>query len=123
MNKEIISALQEQAEHINGDTPLVLVEDSETALYGNLLYPENLWVQALPIDNLNFAEGLPKVVIFPSSQETAKLWQNRGIGKVLNRFFPSTQSLILKWLEDTAEEEKKQKEILKDEILFLTQNS
>lgn len=122
MNKYIISALQEQAENINGNTPLVLVEDSETALYGNLLYPQNLWTQALPTDNLNFAEGLQKVVIFPSSQETAKLWQNRCIGKVLNRYFPTAQSLIQKWLEDTEEEEKKQKEILKKEIILLTQN-
>lgn len=117
-----IAALRRQAEKINGNTILVIVEDNLIKRFGNLLYPSMLWVDATPNDDLNFAEGLHKVVIFPSSQESANQWHKRGVGKVLSRYFPNTQSLIQKWLEDTAEEEKKHKEILKKEITFLTLN-
>lgn len=117
-----IAALREQAEKINGNTILVIVEDNLIKRFGNLLYPSMLWVDATPNDDLNFAQGLPNVVIFPSSPETAKIWGNRGVGKVINYYLSNPQSLIDKWLTDTAEEEKKYNKILKEEIAFLTQN-
>lgn len=80
----ILEAMNEQAKHINKDTWLCIVEDFQTALTGNICQPSALWVHAKPTDNLNFAKGLPHVAIFPKSKESATLWKQTGIGKVLS---------------------------------------
>lgn len=82
--RAINEALQEQAESLNKDTWLSVVEDEATALTGNLFHPSSLWVAFSLNDNMEVLRGFPHVAIFPRSEESRKRWEAQGIGKVLS---------------------------------------
>ena len=78
-----LQQLEEQAKNINRDTLVCVVEDNLIKRVGNLLRPDCLWIDfELGIDNLDVIRGLPKVIIFPKSEESAKRWKSLNVAKV-----------------------------------------
>lgn len=78
-----LKQLEKQAEHINRNTLVCVVEDNLIKRVGNMLCPECLWIDfELGIDNLDILRGLPKVIIFPKSEESAKKWKSLNVAKV-----------------------------------------
>lgn len=82
--RAINEALQEQAESLNKDTWLSVVEDEATALTGNLFHPSSLWVAFSLNDNMEALRGFPHVAIFPKSEESARQWERLKVGRVLS---------------------------------------
>lgn len=80
----IREALQEQAESLNKDTWLCVVEDEATALTGNLFHPSSLWVAFSLSDNMKVLREFPHVAIFPKSKESARQWERLKVGRVLS---------------------------------------
>lgn len=84
--------LEEQAEHINKDTWLCVVEDGITKRVGNMMHPECVWIDfELGVDNLEVLRGLPHVAIFPRSEESARRWAKLNVGKVASIIRTPTQ--------------------------------
>ena len=84
MTEYELQQLEEQAEHINKDTWLCVVEDNLTKRIGNMMRPECLWIDfELGVDNLEVLRGLPHVAIFPKSEESAKRWAKLNVGKIM----------------------------------------
>ena len=80
-----LKQLEKQAEHINRNTLVCVVEDNLIKRVGNMLCPECLWIDfELGIDNLDILRGLPKVIIFPKSEESAKRWAKLNVGRVMS---------------------------------------
>lgn len=78
-----LQQLEEQAKHLNKDALVCVVEDNIIKRVGNLLRPDCLWIDfELGIDNLDVIRGLPKVIIFPKSEESAKKWKSLNVAKV-----------------------------------------
>lgn len=78
-----LEQLKKQAEHINRNTLVCVVEDNLIKRVGNLLCPECLWIDfELGVDNLEVIRGLPHVIIFPKSEESAKSWKSLNAAKV-----------------------------------------
>ena len=78
-----LKQLEKQAEHINRNTLVCVVEDNLIKRVGNMLCPECRWIDfELGIDNLDILRGLPKVIIFPISEESAKKWKSLNVAKV-----------------------------------------
>ena len=82
-DEAILRGLEEQTEHLNKDTLVCVVEDVSIKRVGNALFPQYLWIDhELGIDNLDVIRGLPKVIIFPKSEEGAKRWKFLNVAKV-----------------------------------------
>lgn len=81
--RAINEALQEQAEHLKGNTWVMLTDSKTVALTGNLLLPQYLWIFATPDEDFKSLEGL-NVAIHPSSEQSKQLWEAKGCGKVLS---------------------------------------
>ena len=81
--KVIGEALEDQAQRLSGSSWVMLVDDRQTAITGNLMFPRYLWLCVSPDDNLKGLQGL-NVAIHPSSEESRKRWEAQGIGKVLS---------------------------------------
>lgn len=85
MTKYELQQLQEQAEQINKDTFLCVVEDNLTKRVGNMMQPKSVWIDfELGVDNLEVLRGLPHVAIFPRSEESAKRWAKLNVGRVMS---------------------------------------
>lgn len=85
MTEYELQQLKEQAEHINKDTWLCVVEDNLIKRVGNMLKPESVWIDFyLGNDNLEVLRGLPHVAIFPKSEESAKRWAKLNVGRVMS---------------------------------------
>ena len=94
MTEYELQQLKEQAEHINKDTWLCVVEDNLIKRVGNMLKPESVWIDFyLGTDNLEILRGLPHVAIFPQSEESAKRWPSLNVGKVMS-VISSPQDLV-----------------------------
>lgn len=102
--------LENQAERLNGNSYLILCDSQEIAYWGNVIYPQMLWMVSAPTENLNFARGL-YVLVCPQSIVTSKEWKKANIGRVL-AVIPDRETLLKKFLVDTKKDiENKEKEI------------
>ena len=84
MTEYELQQLKEQAEHINKDTWLCVVEDNLIKRVGNMLKPESVWIDFyLGTDNLEILRDFPHLAIFPISEESAKRWAKLNVGKIM----------------------------------------
>ena len=92
-----LKQLEKQAEHINRNTLVCVVEDNLIKRVGNMLCPECLWIDfELGIDNLDILRGLPKVIIFPKSEESAKKWKTKLFHSVCSPFSSGSSFFFLR---------------------------
>ena len=82
-DEAILRGLEEQAEHLNKETLVCVVENTLIKQTGNILFPQHLWIDfELGVDNLNVIRGFDKIIIFPISEESAQRWRTLNVAKV-----------------------------------------